>query len=154
MPERHAVSDRVTFLQSDLLAAIEGADFDAVVSNPPYVAEAEVLEPQVANYEPHSALYAGPTGLEIYERLIPQAGKRLKPQRLADARDGLWTAGSRGSAAQRFESAGARSALFPTCRESHEWFRRRKSHCQTDLTMEIRGIYGHDNGASENISDL
>lgn len=77
---RHAVSDRVTFLQSDLLAAFEGADFDAIVSNPPYVAEAEVLEPQVANYEPRSALYAGPTGMEIYERLIPQAETRLKPR--------------------------------------------------------------------------
>jgi release factor glutamine methyltransferase len=80
--QRHAVSDRVTFLQSDLLAALEGADFDAVVSNPPYVAEGEVLEPQVSNYEPHVALYAGPTGLEIYERLIPQARKRLKPHGL------------------------------------------------------------------------
>jgi release factor glutamine methyltransferase len=77
--QRHAVSDRVTFLQSDLLAALDGTDFDAVVSNPPYVAEGEVLEPQVANYEPRSALYAGPTGLEIYERLIPQARERLKP---------------------------------------------------------------------------
>ena len=45
----------------------------------PYVAEGEVLEPQVSNYEPRSALYAGPTGLEIYQRLIPQARKRLKP---------------------------------------------------------------------------
>jgi release factor glutamine methyltransferase len=70
----------VTFLQSDLLAAVDGADFDAVVSNPPYIADGEVLEPQVSNYEPHSALYAGPTGLEVYERLIPQARKVLKPQ--------------------------------------------------------------------------
>jgi release factor glutamine methyltransferase len=77
--ERHGVADRVTFLQSDLLAAIDDGDFDVVVSNPPYVAEAEVLEPQVSNYEPHSALYAGPTGLEIYERLIPQARRVLKP---------------------------------------------------------------------------
>src|SRR5271156_2755353 len=78
--QRHAVSDRVTFLQSDLLVAVEGGDFDAVVSNPPYVADGEVLEPQVSNYEPHAALYAGPTGLEVYKRLIPQARKRLKPQ--------------------------------------------------------------------------
>jgi release factor glutamine methyltransferase len=78
--ERHGLSARVTFLQSDLLSAIDGAEFDAVVSNPPYVAEGEVLEPQVSNYEPHSALYAGPTGLEIYERLIPQACSVLKPQ--------------------------------------------------------------------------
>ena len=78
--QRNAVSDRVTFLQSDLLVAVEGGDFDAIVSNPPYVADAEVLEPQVSNYEPHAALYAGPTGLEVYERLVPQAGKLLKPQ--------------------------------------------------------------------------
>jgi len=51
-----------------------------VVSNPPYIADEEVLEPQVANYEPRSALYAGPTGLEVYQRLIPQARAVLKPR--------------------------------------------------------------------------
>jgi release factor glutamine methyltransferase len=78
--ERHGVSERVRFLHSDLLAAIDSADFDAVVSNPPYVADGEVLERQVSDYEPHSALYAGPTGLEVYERLIPQARQVLKPE--------------------------------------------------------------------------
>jgi release factor glutamine methyltransferase len=78
--ERHGVIDRISFLQSDLLAAAEHAEFDVVVSNPPYVADGEVLEPQVAHYEPHSALYAGPTGLEVYERLIPQASAVLKPR--------------------------------------------------------------------------
>jgi release factor glutamine methyltransferase len=77
--ERHGVVDRLILLTSDLLAAVGCADFDAVVANPPYVAAGEVLEQQVANYEPHSALYAGPTGLEIYERLIPQADRVLKP---------------------------------------------------------------------------
>jgi release factor glutamine methyltransferase len=78
--QRHRVLERVTFLQSDLLAAVDGAHFDVVVSNPPYVPEAEQLEPQVYNYEPHSALFAGPTGLEIYKRLIPQAREVLKPR--------------------------------------------------------------------------
>lgn len=78
--ERHGVMDRMSFLQSDLLAAADSAEFDVVVSNPPYVANGEVLEAQVANYEPHSALYAGPTGLEVYERLIPQARTVLKPR--------------------------------------------------------------------------
>jgi release factor glutamine methyltransferase len=78
--ERHGVLERVTLLQSDLLAALESADFEVVVSNPPYIAEGELLEPQVFNYEPRSALYAGPTGLEVYQRLIPQARKVLKPQ--------------------------------------------------------------------------
>jgi release factor glutamine methyltransferase len=77
--ERHGVIDRLILLPSDLLAAVKSEVFDAVVANPPYIAEEEVLEPQVANYEPHSALYAGPTGLEIYERLIPQAARVLKP---------------------------------------------------------------------------
>jgi release factor glutamine methyltransferase len=78
--ERHGVMDRVTLRQSDLLAGAGAAEFDVVVSNPPYVAEGEVLEPQVANYEPRAALYAGPTGLEVYERLIPQAHKVLKKE--------------------------------------------------------------------------
>jgi release factor glutamine methyltransferase len=77
--ERHGVIHRLALLTSDLLAGVDGADFDAVVANPPYIAAGEVLEPQVANYEPHSALYAGRTGLEIYERLIPQAARALKP---------------------------------------------------------------------------
>lgn len=77
--ERHSVIDRLILLPSDLLAEVDGTDFDAVVANPPYIAEGEVLEPQVANFEPRSALYAGPTGLEIYERLIPQAARVLKP---------------------------------------------------------------------------
>jgi release factor glutamine methyltransferase len=78
--ERHGVADRVRFLESDLLSAVRGERFFAVVSNPPYVAEGEVLETQVLEYEPRGALYAGPTGLEVYERLIPQAWQALVPQ--------------------------------------------------------------------------
>jgi release factor glutamine methyltransferase len=78
--ERHGVIDRVALLQSDLLASAGSSEFDVVVSNPPYIADGEVLEPQVADYEPRSALYAGPTGLEIYERLIPQARNLLSPE--------------------------------------------------------------------------
>ena len=78
--ERHGVMDRVTLRQADLLVEAGTAEFDVIVSNPPYVANGEKLEPQVGNYEPRSALYAGPTGLEVYERLIPQANRALKPQ--------------------------------------------------------------------------
>lgn len=76
---RHQVANRMRFLESDLLSAIPGEHFDAIVSNPPYVAESEILEPQVRDYEPGAALYAGPTGLEIYRRLIPQAHDALIP---------------------------------------------------------------------------
>jgi release factor glutamine methyltransferase len=78
--ERHNVANRIRFLESDLLSAVAHETFDAIVSNPPYVPASEILEPQVRNFEPHSALYAGPSGLDIYQRLIPQAWQSLKPQ--------------------------------------------------------------------------
>ena len=77
---RHNVADRIRFLESDLLSAVAQENFDAIVSNPPYVPESEILEPQVRNFEPHTALYAGPSGLDVYQRLIPQAWSALKPR--------------------------------------------------------------------------
>jgi release factor glutamine methyltransferase len=82
----HRVDGRIKFLQSDLLSALppEARAFDAIVSNPPYVGEADRnnLHPQVRNYEPHSALFAGETGFDIYRRLIPLAHNALKPHGL------------------------------------------------------------------------
>lgn len=75
----HNVAGRMRFLQSDLLAAVRGERFDVIVSNPPYIADAQVLEAQVGDYEPHAALFAGPTGLEVYQRLIPEAREALVP---------------------------------------------------------------------------
>jgi release factor glutamine methyltransferase len=77
--ERHGVADRVRFVESDLLAAVRGERFDIVVSNPPYVRNDEVLERQVADYEPRSALLGGPAGLDMIRRLIPQAAEALFP---------------------------------------------------------------------------
>lgn len=76
----HGVAGRMRFLESDLLSAVDGEVFDAIVSNPPYVAETDraSLEPQVRDYEPAGALFAGASGLEVYERLIPQAHAALK----------------------------------------------------------------------------
>jgi release factor glutamine methyltransferase len=71
--------ERIRFLQSDLLVELAGARFDLIISNPPYIADEDKLETQVAAFEPHTALFAGPTGLEIYERLIPQAREALHP---------------------------------------------------------------------------
>jgi release factor glutamine methyltransferase len=55
--------------------------FDAIVSNPPYVAENDraTLHPQVRDHEPATALFGGKTGLDIYRRLIPEAYNFLKP---------------------------------------------------------------------------
>lgn len=79
---------RVKFLLSDLLSGLpadqQNGFFDAIVSNPPYVpaGDAAQLHPQVSQYEPVTALYAGEDGLSIYKRLIPQAHDALKPDGL------------------------------------------------------------------------
>jgi release factor glutamine methyltransferase len=82
----HNVAGRIRFLQSDLLSALndETDIFNAIVSNPPYVAEIdrETLHPQVLDYEPATALFAGKNGLDIYRRLIPEALIALKPDGL------------------------------------------------------------------------
>ena len=78
---RHGLGERIRFLESDLLAALEaGERFDAIVSNPPYIADAdgEGLHPQVRDHEPAGALFAGPDGLQVYRRLIPEASAHLR----------------------------------------------------------------------------
>jgi release factor glutamine methyltransferase len=77
-------ADRIRFAVSDLFAAFSDTlpndeRFDCIVSNPPYVSTSEALEPQVRDYEPAAALYAGAEGLAIYRRLIPEAFARLEP---------------------------------------------------------------------------
>ena len=70
----------VRFEAGDLLAGVSGP-FDLIVSNPPYVTEAEFAElmPGVRDYEPRLALVAGPSGLEVYRRLVPAAFEALRP---------------------------------------------------------------------------
>lgn len=57
--------------------------FDLVVSNPPYVETDASLDAMVADYEPHSALFAGPDGLDDYRLLIPQLASLLAPGGIA-----------------------------------------------------------------------
>jgi len=63
----------VRFEQADLLEGL-GGDWDAILANPPYVAEADraLLPPDLA-HEPDSALFAGPDGLGVIRRLVPAA---------------------------------------------------------------------------------
>ncbi len=77
----HHLDHRITFLHSDLLAAVAGQTFDAILSNPPYIPTTDLpsLHPQVRDHEPHAALFAGTTGLDLYRRLIPQALAALTP---------------------------------------------------------------------------
>lgn len=78
---RHQYGSRIRFHESDLLGGMEENAFDFVVSNPPYVGESEEdsVQLEVRKFEPRSAVFAGPTGTEVIERLIPQARKVLKP---------------------------------------------------------------------------
>jgi release factor glutamine methyltransferase len=71
----------VQFLAADLTSAISDHSVDVLVSNPPYVpsADAPGLQREIRDYEPHVALFAGPTGLEVYQRLIADAARVLKP---------------------------------------------------------------------------
>jgi release factor glutamine methyltransferase len=77
---RHAVADRIDFRRTDLLEGVtERADL--IVSNPPYVAsrDAASLPPEVREFEPHIALFAGDDGLYVYRRLLPHVESRLRP---------------------------------------------------------------------------
>ena len=78
---RHNLASRIEFRVADLLAGLPGAAFDFVVSNPPYVGESEEdsVQLEVRKFEPRNAVFAGPTGLEVIERLIPQAREALRP---------------------------------------------------------------------------
>jgi release factor glutamine methyltransferase len=72
---RSHVSDRIRFLEGDLLNPVADENFDIVVSNPPYVPESDraSLAVEVRDHEPALALFASGDGLSIYRRLIPAA---------------------------------------------------------------------------------
>jgi release factor glutamine methyltransferase len=78
---RYQLENRIHFRETDLLHSMEPASFDFVVSNPPYVGESEQdqVQLEVRKFEPRNAVFAGSTGLEVIERLIPQAQSVLKP---------------------------------------------------------------------------
>jgi release factor glutamine methyltransferase len=78
---RHELTSRVEFHRADLLGGLPPSSFDIVVSNPPYVgdSEEESVQLEVRKFEPRNAVFAGPTGLEVIERLIPQAREALGP---------------------------------------------------------------------------
>jgi release factor glutamine methyltransferase len=76
----HGVGDKVIPICADLFPP-EPKRFDMIVSNPPYIPEAEwrELDPMVRDYEPKEALAAGGDGLAIIRRIVKQAGDYLKP---------------------------------------------------------------------------
>jgi release factor glutamine methyltransferase len=71
----------VSLVACDLMSAFASRSMDLIVSNPPYVplSEAAGLQREVRDWEPREALFAGPTGFEIYERLVSDAARVLQP---------------------------------------------------------------------------
>jgi len=77
--ERHGVADRGEFLMGDLYdVALGDSQFDFVVSNPPYVAPDEEVDPECLK-EPRMALFTGGDPIEIYRRLLQGAPTHLVP---------------------------------------------------------------------------
>ena len=83
--ERHGVSGRIDWIEGDLLAPLRdqglAGTVDVIVSNPPYIAEADWadLQLEVREFEPRSALVSGPQGTEFHERLLRESVEFLIP---------------------------------------------------------------------------
>ena len=78
--DKHQVSQRLTFSLGDLFSPVAGRKFHAILSNPPYIPEADILEltPEVRQ-EPNLALDGGADGLNFYRRIIEEGKKYLAP---------------------------------------------------------------------------
>jgi release factor glutamine methyltransferase len=79
---KNKVAERIEFLQGNGFAALPtGAQFDLIVSNPPYIASAEIetLDPEVRDFDPHLALDGGVDGLDFYRKIAAGAKSFLKP---------------------------------------------------------------------------
>lgn len=74
------VEDRVTFYEGDVYAPISDRKFDVIVSNPPYIPDADIagLAPEVRDNEPHMALAGGRDGLDFYRQLVRKGASKLK----------------------------------------------------------------------------
>ncbi len=79
---RNKVAERIEFLPSDGFAALTTEmKFDLIVSNPPYIASAEIatLDPEVRDFDPRAALDGGADGLDFYRRLATEGKNFLQP---------------------------------------------------------------------------
>jgi release factor glutamine methyltransferase len=79
---RNNVTKRIEFLQGDGFVTLpDDARFDLIISNPPYIASAEIetLQPEVRDFDPRAALDGGVDGLTFYRKLAADAKVFLKP---------------------------------------------------------------------------
>jgi release factor glutamine methyltransferase len=75
---RARLAPQVGLVQGDLLAPFRAETFDLVVANPPYCAEGTVVQAEVRDWEPVTALYAGPDGLAALDALVASAPRVLR----------------------------------------------------------------------------
>ena len=73
------IAENVRVVEGDVLDVLHGIKCDVVIANPPYIPDAQILPRDVAEFEPHVALFGGPTGMELPRRFIIAAGRLLKP---------------------------------------------------------------------------
>ncbi|TQM28472.1 release factor glutamine methyltransferase [Nocardia bhagyanarayanae] len=62
----------------NLLTELNGK-VDLLLSNPPYIPEGAVLDPEVADHDPHLALFGGPDGLDVIRKMAPNIARLLRP---------------------------------------------------------------------------
>ena len=95
---KHGVSDKIEWLEGNLLSPLSGQDLmgtlDVILSNPPYISEADwaELQPEVRLFEPRPALVGGPIGTEVHERLLRESRKYLAPGGWLVMEVGQWQA--------------------------------------------------------------
>lgn len=72
--ERHDTDSRLELFQGNWFAALPARTFDLIVANPPYIGYEEALAPEVFDYDPHMALFAGNNGLAAYSQIAASLG--------------------------------------------------------------------------------
>ena len=74
------IAENVRVVEGDVADVLPGIKCDVVIANPPYIPQRQKLPRDVEAFEPHVALFGGPTGLEIPHMFIEAAARLLKPQ--------------------------------------------------------------------------
>jgi release factor glutamine methyltransferase len=74
------IAENVRIVEGDVADVLPGVKCDVVIANPPYIPQRQKLPRDVEAFEPHVALFGGPTGLEIPHMFIEAAARLLKPQ--------------------------------------------------------------------------
>ena len=73
------IAENVRVVEGDVADVLPGIKCDVVIANPPYIPDGQALPRDVASFEPHAALFGGPSGMELPIIFIVAAARLLKP---------------------------------------------------------------------------